>query len=91
MTTNEIVAKVYIMLEKKYHMSVVERCELQKLLKEATLRDIQDADKENFIFHINKFEEDIFNIVSNTKEKCLTKIVQMQIALDRVADEINGI
>lgn len=91
MTNNEILIKTYTILNRKYQMSVEERCELQKLLREALLRDIETIDRDNFTFHLNKFEEDIFNIISGKKEKCLSKLAQMQIALDGMTEEIKGI
>ena len=88
MSTQELLSKIYTGLTNKTKMNVAERCELQKLLKEALHREIEEEEKEMCLFHIGKFEEDIFTIVNKVKENSLRKLAEMEIAMNRITDAI---
>nr|DAT81740.1 MAG TPA: hypothetical protein [Caudoviricetes sp.] len=79
------------MLEKKDKMSLEERCELQKTAKQALNEDIMIEDKLMCQGIVDKFENDIFNIASRVKENSLQKAATLQIALNRLTDELNKI
>ena len=79
------------MLEKKNNMSLEERCELQRTAKRALDKDITLEDKLMCQGIVDKFENDIFNIANRVKENSLQKAATIQIALNRLTDELKQI
>jgi len=83
---NELISEVYKGIQKPvYEMTIFDRMELQRLLRKALRhRDLQISDREDFEFHANKFESDIYLIDSKRKEMILTQLATIQIAIDGI-------
>ena len=88
----DILSEIYNKLQNPvYEMAISDRCDLQKLLNKAIRMDdaqqfLNDIDRENFLYHINNFESDIFLIESKTREQILKQAAIIQIALNRMSD-----
>ena len=80
---NELISEVYKGIQKPvYEMTIFDRVELQQLLRKALSKNLQPSDREDFEFHANKFESDIYLIDSKRKEMILTQLATIQIAIN---------
>jgi len=90
MTKDELLLKIYQKpLNMKIKMTVQERCELQKLLKEALKYELTERDRDNFQYHYDCFEDDILLIVSDLEMGVARELATIAMASGRIAEKFN--
>lgn len=89
MTKNELLMGIYkYPLNNKLTMSVRERCNLQKLLKEAVKYEWEGRDGGNIQHHYESFEDDIALLFSDYEMKIGMELATIGMATKRIGAKI---
>ncbi len=90
MTKDELLIKIYnYPLANKASMTIIQRCELQRLITEALKYQMDDTDRANLEHHSNRFIDDILILVSSLEMSVATQIATISMATDKIAKKFD--
>lgn len=89
MTKDELLMGIYnYPLSNKLKMDIRDRCNLQKLLKEAVKYEWEGRDGENIQHHYESFEDDIALLFSDYEMKIGMELTTIYMASKRIGEKI---
>lgn len=81
---NEFLSKAYNLLNTpRADMTVQIRCNAQRTIREALKYTMTETDRDNMEYHLNQFENDIYEIVSRENQKVDAEIRVAMAHLDK--------
>lgn len=81
---NEYLSKAYNLLNTpSIDRTVQIRCEAQRTIREALKYSMLETDRENMEYHLNKFENDIYDIVARENQKIKSEVALARAHLDK--------